>query len=527
MRRRSFVAGTLALPALARPTLARAETARVLKFIPQSDVTVLDPIWTTEYVTRNHAFLIFDTLFGQDAQYRAQPQMVEGFVTGDDGKRWRLTLRPGLRFHDGEPVLARDCVASLRRWMRRDAFGAALEDATDELSAVDDRTILFRLKRPFPMLPDALGKTPTLMPAMMPERLATTDAFKAITEMVGSGPYRFKPDERIVGARAVYERNTAYVPRQDGKPEWTAGPKVAYFDRIEWTVIPDEATAAAALQTGAADWWEYASPDLVPMLTRDGRVRAHVPDPTGNMCVWRMNHLQAPFNNPAIRRALLPAINQADFMTAVAGTDAKMWRADVGTFCPGTPMATDAGLEVLTGPRDLDRARRELAAAGYNGEKVAILSATDFPFRRALADVGADMMRKLGMDVDYVATDWGTLIQRRENRGSVAQGGWSVIVTNLSGLDLSTPAGHALRTNGEKAWFGWPKSERIEELRAAWLQAPDLTTQQQICADIQRQVWIDVPQIPVGLYYQPTAYRADLTGMLDGFALFWNIQRNG
>ncbi len=524
MRRRSFVHAALAAP-LAMPSIVRAEASKTLKFIPQSDITILDPIFTTAYVTRNHAYLVFDTLFGQDAAYKPTLQMLQAAVTENDGLVWRLTLRSGLRFHDNTPVLARDCVASIRRWMRRDAFGGALLERVDELSAPDDRTILFRLKKKFPLLADALGKTPTLMCAIMPERLANTDAFRQITEMVGSGPYRFKADERIAGARVAYERFDGYVPRESGTPEWTSGPKRAYFDRIEWNVIPDESTAAAALQTGEADWWEYPSADLLPLLSRNKSLRVEMPDPTGAICIARLNELHPPFDNPAIRRALLGAISQADFMTAVAGTDPAMWRAGVGVFCPGTPMANDAGMELLNGPRDLDRARREIAAAGYDGTPVAILSATDFPFRRALAEVGADMLKKIGLNVDYQAMDWGTLVQRREKKDSVANGGWSIIITNLSGIDLSTPAGHSFRGNGEKAWFGWPTSPAIERLRQDWLDAPDLATQQRLCVDIQRQTWVDVPQIPVGQFYQPTAYRADLSGMLSGFAMFWNIRR--
>ncbi|MBV8426657.1 MAG: ABC transporter substrate-binding protein, partial [Hyphomicrobiales bacterium] len=158
MKRRTFLASALAATTLGAPSLAASPASRVLKFIPQADLAVLDPIWSTVYVTRNHAYLIFDTLYGWDASFQAKPQMVEGHSVENDGKLWRLTLRPGLRFHDAEPVLARDCVASLQRWSKRDNYGRMLMAATDELSAPDDRTLVFRLRQPFPQLPDALGK---------------------------------------------------------------------------------------------------------------------------------------------------------------------------------------------------------------------------------------------------------------------------------------------------------------------------------------------------------------------------------
>ncbi|MBE7200557.1 MAG: ABC transporter substrate-binding protein, partial [Parafilimonas terrae] len=254
LNRRTFVA--LSGAALAAPALAQGSAARTLKFIPQADLTVLDPIWTTAYVTRNHGLAVFDTLYGTDSAYAAQPQMVAGHVVEDDGKRWRLTLRPDLTFHDGSPVLARDCVASIARWGKRDAMGQTLMAYTDELTAPDDKTIQFRLKKPFALLPDALGKVGSSICAIMPERLARTDPFTQVTEMVGSGPFRFKADERVVGARVVYERFDGYVPREGGTPQWTSGPKRAFVDRVEWTIIPDQATAASAMQTGEMDWWE-------------------------------------------------------------------------------------------------------------------------------------------------------------------------------------------------------------------------------------------------------------------------------
>ncbi len=264
IRRRHFLAGAAA--SLAAPSLVRAEPARVLRFIPQADLAAVDPVWTSVYVTRNHGYAVFDTLYGQDSSFAVRPQMVEGAQVERDGLEWRLRLRDGLRFHDGTPVLARDCVASIRRWGRRDAWGQTLLAATDELSAADDRTIVFRLRTPCPWLPDALGKIGINMLPIMPERLASTDPFKQVTEVVGSGPFRFLADERVSGARFVYARFEDYRPREDGAPDWTAGPKIAHFDRVECSVIPDGATAAAALQRGEADWWEQPLFDLLPTL---------------------------------------------------------------------------------------------------------------------------------------------------------------------------------------------------------------------------------------------------------------------
>ena len=523
MRRRTFLA---AGAALAMPAVSRAQGARVLRFIPQSDLTVLDPMWTTAYVTRNHGFMVYDTLFGSDDDYQPQPQMVEGVGTEDGGKRWTLTLRPGLTFHDGEPVRAQDCVASVQRWGKRDAFGGALLAATDELSAKDDKTVVFRLKRSFPLLPAALGKTSTYVPVIMPERLARTDPGTQVTEMVGSGPFRFVANERVAGARAVYEKFGGYVPRAGGTPSFTAGPKVAHFDRVVWTTIPDQATAAQAVMAGEQDWWDYATIDLMPLLRQARGVKVVVQEPSGQVSILRMNQLHPPFDNPAIRRALLGAVSQQDVMTAVAGDDPKMWNTGVGFFCPNTPMATGVGMEALTSPRDLPRAKQEIAAAGYKGEKVALIAATDFPVLKAMADVTADMFKKVGLNVDYIATDWGSVVTRRANKGPVSEGGWSAFCTAWAGVDMLNPAGHiSLRANGQQAWFGWPTDPKIERLRDAWFEAPDMAAQKTICTDIQQQAFESVPYIPMGQYFQPTAYRTDLQGILRGFAIFWNVRR--
>ena len=512
--------------ALTAPRIAAAQGRRVLKFIPQSDLAVLDPIWTTAYVTRNHGFMVFDTLYGQDSSFKMSPQMVQGHTISPDEKQWTLTLRDGLMFHDGSKVLARDCAESIRRWGKRDSFGQALMAATDEISAPDDKTIVFRLKRPFALLPDALGKTGSSMCAIMPERLAKTDPFTQVTEMVGSGPYRFVANERVPGSLVVYERFEQYQPITQGTPSFTAGPKIVNFDRVEWHVVPDAATAAAALQSGEVDWWEAPNIDLVPLLKRDRRLTVEIQDPTGLMGCMRPNFLFPPFDNAAFRRALLPAINQNDFMTAAAGTDPSTWYTPTGVFCPKTPMASDVDLNLLTGKHDLDQVKKDILAAGYKGEKVVSLLATDQPTIKAVADVGVALMQSVGINVDDVETDWGTVVQRRVKKTPPEEGGWSVFYTYWSGMDMFNPAvDTSIRGNGAGGWFGWPEFPKLEQLRNAWLQAPDLSGQQQIAREIQQTFFDVLPYYPLGQLLQPTSYEKALTGVPFGFVLFWNVKR--
>ena len=526
MRRRHFLAASAAASAaLATPSISQAQGSKVLKFVPQADLATLDPIWTTSYQTRDHGFMVFDTLFGQDQRYRAQPQMLEGATVDADGKLWQLTLRTGLKFHDGTPVLSRDCIASIARWGKRDSYGQALLAAVDEMTVVDDRAFRIRLKYPFPLLPDALSKTSPSMCAIMPERLAKTDAFTQITEMVGSGPYRFKADERVPGARAVWEKFAGYQPRNE-KAERTAGGKQVYFDRVEWLIMPDPASVSAALQQGEIDWWSDPPADLIPLLAKSKGVVTPTIVPTGLIATMRFNHLQAPFNNPAIRRAIIGAIKQSDYMAAVMGEDRSGWADNVGYFCPGTPMASAAGMDQLNGPRDYAKVKHDLEVAGYKGEKVVLLGPMDIPSTKALAEVTADMLKKIGINLDFQAMDWATLVQRRAKTEPVEQGGWSIFQTSWAGLDQFNPAGHVfLRANGKAAAPGWPTSEKLEALRDDWFRAPDAATQKKLADQIQLQAFADVPYIPLGQTISRTAYRANLTGVLEGLPLFWNIQR--
>ncbi len=200
MRRRTFLRRSSR--SRRYPHVSHAQAATTLKFIPVSDLVILDPVWTGARVTRNHGYLVFDTLYGVDETYGVQPQMVAGHTIDSDGRRWTITLRDHLRFHDGEPVRGRDVVASLRRFCVRESFGQSLMATTDELSAPDDRTVVFRLKKPFPHLAQALAGSTGTMPCIMPERLANTDPFKQITEMVGSGPFRFLATHTWLAAAA-------------------------------------------------------------------------------------------------------------------------------------------------------------------------------------------------------------------------------------------------------------------------------------------------------------------------------------
>jgi peptide/nickel transport system substrate-binding protein len=535
MRRRELLKTGLAAAAsfaapLAAPRLARAAKASTLTFVPTSDLAVLDPIVTFNRPTRNYAYLVFDTLYGLDTNWQAQPQMVLGHEVDDDGLTWNLRLRDGLRFHDKEPVLARDVVASIRRFAPRISFATVLMAATEELSAPDDHTVKFRLKRPFPHLPAALAGPGGTVPAIMPERLAATSPYQPVKEIVGSGPYRYLLDEHVSGARSAFARFEQYRPRDGGGPAgapgFTSGPKVTHFDRVEWLTL-DPFSAQAALSRGEIDWWESPSRDLFPQVARDRNVAA-ISHYMPAMGILRFNQLYPPFDNPAARRALLSAIDQDEAMIALAGEDPADRYDGVGIFATGTPLANDAGIEVLKGPRDYAASKKALAEAGYKGEPLVVISPTDVGGISQLSRIGAEQMRRAGINVDFQEMDFGTVIRRRTSQAPPDKGGWHVFFTLIDrSIPNTNPFGNqGLRTDGKAAWDGWPDSPKIEALRAQWLEAADLDKQRQICAELQRQVWQDLPFIPMGEYWQTTTYRKDLSGIIPGcFTVFWGVKR--
>ncbi|PWS36860.1 ABC transporter substrate-binding protein [Falsiroseomonas bella] len=528
MRRRSFMtaaAGLAASGGLVAPALGQSTRAMTLRFVPQANVATLDPIWTTAIVTQMHGYHVYDTLYGMDGQLRPRPQMAERHEVSADGRIWRIRLREGLRFHDGEPVRAQDCTASLARWAKRDPFGQILAERVDEWRAPDDRTIEIRLKRPFALMLDALSKPDANVPFIMPERLARTDANTQVSEVVGSGPYRFRSNEFVAGSRLVYEKFDGYRPRSEAA-DGAAGGKIAHFPRIEWHILPDPATAAAALQAGEVDWLDQPLPDLIPTLQRNRNVTVDVLNPYGIMSIMRLNHLQAPFNDVKVRQAVALAVDQEEYMRATLGDDRSVWRVCRSLFPCGTPLGTEDLSPVNAPPRNLDRARAALQASGYKGEKVVIINPTDFPLIGPHGQVTADRLRRIGFNVELAETDWGTVVQRRVRTEPVEQGGWSIFHTYGSALAYLNPAVSSLvKGPGPTGWFGWYTSPRAQELVAAWLDAPDADKQLTIANELNKLAQDDVATVPLGQFTMRTAYRRNLTGFQKGSMPYpWGVR---
>ena len=520
MRRRAMLTGGSAA-LLAAPAIGQKGRANTLRFVPVANLSVLDPVWSTDPTASLHGYYVFDTLYGVDGNLTARPQMASGHEVSDDGRIWRIRLRDGLTFHDATPVRAIDCIASLRRWCVRKPFGQLLAKVVDTWLARDDRTIEIRLKQPFSLLLDAIA-TPDAPAPMMPERLAGTDPNIALTEMVGSGPFRFVADQYNSGNRAVYQKFEAYVPR-DEPPDWTSGGKVAHFERIEWHTIPDSATAAAALITGEVDWLEVPQFDLIPMLIAKSDIHVQIGNPFGKLGYIRLNCLHPPFDDVRLRRAVMRGVVQEDYLRAAYGDDTSIWTQCKSLWPRKTPYYEDDDSALM--PGSLDAGRAALKEADYSGQKVVILNPTDRPGDSAFAQISADSLQKMGMNVDLRQIDWGSLVQRRASREPVEKGGWSMFLGALPATVCANPASsYLVRGQGAAGWFGWWENAHAEELAEAWAYAPDPASRRRFAQQLGHLAMTEVPTIPIGQPYERMAFRESIAGILPGARQYpWNV----
>lgn len=526
MKRRSFVKGlsaAAAAPVFARPALAGGAASKTLRIIHTSNLASLDPIAMSSPGSKDYGYLTFDQLLAVDENFVPRPQMAEGWSVEDDGRTYVFGLRDGLKFHDGEPVRAQDCVPSIQRWAVRDGAGQLMMRFVDAMEVIDDRRFRIRLKKPFRLLPDVLAKSGTIECFVMPERMAKTDPMKPVTEVVGSGPYRFIENEWVPGASAAWERFDGYVPRKEPVSD-IAGGRIPAIDRIEWSIITDSSTAMAALLAGEQDFWDIAPPDLTPVLAASPDIVLVTRAKLGAYQMLQFNNLQPPFNNAAIRQAVAMAIDQVDFQRAT-GSDPALITPCYGVYPCGTPYASEADADILK-LHDAGKAKAALTAAGYHGEKVVLLGTADSQASEAQAQVIEDVLRRMGMNVDLVMTDYASMVQRRISREPVDNGGWSAFICIWTGSDILNPAMNQLLRGGGTAsgWFGWAEDPALESLRDQWASAADSAEQMRLATAIQSEALKTMPYVPLGSRLYQCAYRKNLTGVFPATAsVYWNI----
>ena len=515
---------TLALPAATRSAPPRAKTITAVMY---SDLRTLDPIFTGAYLTRDHGYMVYDTLLATDANFNVRPQMADWKIS-DDRLTYTFTLRDGLKWHDGTPVTAEDCVASLKRWSRNDTMGQKLMDFTASLEATDAKTITLKLKEPYALVLESIGKPSSVVPFMMPRRLAETPPDRQIPEQIGSGPFKFVKSEFQPGVKAVYEKNRDYVPRQE-PPSGTAGGKVVKVDRVEWISMPDAQTAVNALQAGDIDFLENVPFELVKTLAANRELKVDTLDKLGFQSLARLNFLHPPFDNVKIRRAALLALNQKDVLDALVG-DPKRYQLCGAVFGCGTPLATDVGSESLLKGNGMAQAKKLLAESGYDGTPVVMLAPVDNLEYRAQPIVAAQLLREAGFKVDVQAMDFQTVISRRTSQKPPKEGGWNMLFANFIVADVLNPASNELvNARGTRgAWWGWPEDAKVEAMRDAFVRSASPEEQKKIAADIQREVYDQVLYIPLGQWRRVAAWRKSLSGVLEGPAtpVFWNIDKS-
>ncbi|KQU86344.1 ABC transporter substrate-binding protein [Ensifer sp. Root31] len=531
-RRKLLVAGGTILAVVGLDHARGVDGARaqaqdnVLRIVPQSGLRIIDPVITTATVTRNHGYMVYDTLFAVDANFNVQPQMVDAYEVSDDKLTYRFKLRDGLKFHDGSDVAAEDVIASLRRWSSVDSMGMKLFSFVSELESVDSLTFTMTLTQPYALVLETLGKPGGPVPFIMPERIAKAPSNESIKEVIGSGPFRFVSNEFQPGLKVVYERNPDYRPRAE-PASGLAGGKIAMADRVEWINIPDPQTAMNALTAGEVDIWEWPTFDLLPSLKDNPDIAIKDLNPPGANLYLRMNWLQPPFDNVKVRQVLRHAVKQQDYLDAQIGIDeyGKICRSVYGCNVPlSTEIAAVGGEDV-----SIDKLKQMLAESGYNGEKIVILAPTDVASVAQLPFVTADLLTRIGFNVDLQSMDWQTLVSRRGNSGPITQGGWHIFHSGSVTTDLMNPIVNTwlVGLGKQGGSVGWPEDPQIEQMRDEYARETDIDRQKELADAIQSRALETAMLIPLGTYNLPTAFRNNISGALPSVGLMgWNLQKN-
>ena len=520
MLRRSL----LALSALLLAGPALAQQPKTLKVVLHSDLKILDPIWTTAYIVRNHGYLIYDTLFALDVKLEPKPQMVESWTVSDDKLTWTFKLRDGLKWHDGTPVTTADVIPSIKRFTDKDVQGGLLAKFTQSMAAVDDRTFSIVLKEPFGLMLKTLAKSASVPLFVMPKRVAELPISQQLADTTGSGPFIFKKDEWKPGEKVVYVRNPDYKPRAE-PPSSLAGGKVAKVERVEWIWIPDAQTQVAALGNGEIDIIQAPPHDLLPILSQDRNAKLFNSNPLGSQYEFRFNTLFKPFDDPRIRHAAMVAFGQEEFLKATIG-DPQWFKVCKAPFVCGTPLGSDEGMKDVLN-QDAARARELLRQAGYDGTPVVLLQATDVAAMTNLGPVAKAQLEAAGFKVDMQSMDWQTLVARRAKKDPPDKGGWSALFTYSGAADILNPvSANLFNASCDKATYGWPCDAEIEKLRDAFARETDPAKQKQIAMELQKR-WVEAPTfVDLGQLYQPSALRTNIDGMLAAPAtVFWNITK--
>lgn len=494
-----------------------------LTAVMEAPLRSVDPVITTSYIVRNYGYMVYDTLLAEDEKGEVRPQMVDGWKVEDEGKTYVLTLREGLKWHDGKPVTSADAVQSIKRWIQLDKMGQIMAEFLEGIEARDERTFAIRMKIASDIALRALAKPSSLPAFVMPEAVASTPVSQPITSTIGSGPFRFVDGEYRPGVQAVFEKNKDYVPRSE-PASGLAGGKVVHVDRVKWLAMPDAITGVNALRSGEIDLIEQVALDLLPLLENEPKVKLDVSSARGGQTELRFNFLHPPFNNRLVRQAALTAMNQKNIMQAQVGNP-KYFRTCGAVFGCESQFPSEEGSETYF-KGDTEAAKALLKQAGYKGEPVTLLHPTDFLTGPAMPVI-AQQLRQAGFKVNVEAMDWQTVQTRRTSKRPVEEGGWSILTTYSGITDVSNPLSFmGVAANGEKAWFGWPDIPEIEEARMAFAQAGSKEDLVRLGTELQKLIMRDGVIVPLGEFKVVGAMRDNISGFLNSpVPVFWNVKK--
>lgn len=507
-------------------TRSYSYASETVRAVMAFEAKILDPVWTDAKPTRNHGYMIYDTLFALDASGEVRPQMVDSVETSPDAREYTFRLREGLLWHDGTSVTAEDCVASIRRWAAKDPLGTKLMAITSGMEVKDARTFTIRLAQPTGQLLFALAKPSSYAPFMMPKRVAETDPSKQITDFTGSGPFVFRKDEWKPGQKSVYARFGAYKPRSE-PASGLAGGKVVKVDRVEWIAMPDPQTQVNALLADEIDYIEMPLVDLLPILREDKRIRLVDYNPVGVMLSFRFNHITKPFDDPKVRAAAWYALNQKDFMAGAIG-DARQYELCRSMYACGTRFSTNAGMEGRLASNFV-MSRKLLADAGYDGTPVVLIQWTGLGSN--VGPIAKSLLERGGFKVDMQSSDMGTWTARRNSRAPSDAGGWSAFMTSPVGADTLNPLLVTMMdASCDAAQPGWPCDRELEAIRQAFMAAAGTAEQKTVAEAAQKRAIEISTHVPLGQFRVPIAARDTIDGVLRApVPVFWNIdkQRSG
>ncbi|MGH6861031.1 MAG: ABC transporter substrate-binding protein [Phyllobacterium sp.] len=517
-REAMLFASSAFLFAATRPGMAAAQGA--LRFAPHAALRVLEPVTTNAYVTRNHAFLVYDTLFSMDSSYVPKPQMVDKWEAAEDGLSWTFHLRDGLAFHDGAPVTAEDVIASIRRWWQKDVIGLRLKAVAKDLSAADERSVRVVLSEPFGIILEAFARPTSIPLFIMPKRIADLPPETVLEEVVGSGPFRFVQEEFRPGVSWAYVKNEKYVPRSE-PADGLAGGKVANVERIEAIWFPSPDTAISALQNGELDIIETVSPDRKASFDGSDMVVMTRSSPT--VSTIRFNWAQPPFNDVRLRKAVQAIVTQRDYLDMVVG-DPEAYRICGALFGCGTPLETEAGF-TDNGTPALERAKQLVEQSDYDGENVVIITPGDIASFSALAPMTQQLLTSIGITCEVQTMEWSAFLSRRAVSGPVADGGWNVAHAVFDGIDLISPLGNMnFDARGTAGYTGFIEDPETEALKTRYQREADPAKQKEIAEEMQKRAYDQVFYIPLGTYNQYVALRPEIKDYVNSpVVILWGV----